>query len=511
MKGDLLNEQWNLNCSLPMTMGCDFAGIIESIHLNDQNSNFSIGEKVCGINWKLTEYYNEYFHEGGSFAEYILFPIDKLIHLQDNISLKHVVGLGMVGLTAYQILFDCAKITKNSKVLILGGSSAVGTLAIQLAKLVDAFVITTSSTRSNSYVRQFNPNIIINYQEELWENNENVQDLDAVIDTVGEIDAFYRIKQSGRLKTNGSFVSIASFDVGFNSNNHYPLSYASFYMVRHDVKQHSKLVELFSSGKLRVIVDHEYSFSLEGIRSLIRYQESGKSLGKNILLFNQFATYHGSCSCGLIKFKVNGTPSASLLCHCHECQQLLYGYFASFYLYPQVYIIKGNEYLISPIMINSNNLSNTNSLNNSPSSVNRTPPTTPLTPSSPSDQQPFSRTLTSTSSISTNTTLSNPVLLRTPTTPTTTTTTMTTTTVTSTTIPKKYNKKLNNIKPHSYCRVCGTCLYFAHSHTNMIAVLMTVLDDIPFRPTAHVFYDERKISFPNDNLPKYSQWIVNEF
>jgi hypothetical protein len=116
---------------------------------------------------------------------------------------------------------------------------------------------------------------------------------------------------------------------------------------KNDPGQHQHLLHLLSTGKLTIPMDQVFSFSDEGIRALLRYQQRRKSLGKNLVLFGELSTYHGGCSCGGVTFKVSGRPEASLICHCQGCQQLLSGLFASFALYPRVTITRGQDLLVS--------------------------------------------------------------------------------------------------------------------------------------------------------------------
>jgi NADPH:quinone reductase-like Zn-dependent oxidoreductase len=336
----------NPQAKYPFSLGCEFAGVVEALHTSDGNSSFSVGDNVCGVSLDLSHDDTKFSHTG-SFAEYILFPLAQLVHIPQPLSLKEAAAIGIAGLTAFQLLFDCAKISANSNILILGGSSSIGSLSIQLAKLTGARVSATCSGRAMKYTRQFGADQLIDYQSLSWDNIDNLKGLDAVIDTVGEPDAFSRARQHSVISATGVFVSVASFDAGFNASGHPPLSFASFYRFRSDPFQHAQLLNLLATGKLRVCIDREFCFSEEGVRALIRYQQRGASLGKNLLLFDALATYHGSCACGGVTFQVAGRPEASLVCHCLECQRLVSGLFAAFFLYDRVTLTCGEDFLTS--------------------------------------------------------------------------------------------------------------------------------------------------------------------
>ena len=63
----------------------------------------------------------------------------------------------------------------------------MGQLAIQLAKIRGAHVLTTSSSRSIDFVSQFNPDKIIDYTSTAWEDDLDVMGVDAVFDTIGKV------------------------------------------------------------------------------------------------------------------------------------------------------------------------------------------------------------------------------------------------------------------------------------------------------------------------------------
>jgi len=257
---------------LPFTPGYDFSGIIEEVAEGDP---FSVGEEVfCGFP-----------PNAGAFAEFISVPVSVLSRKPPTVSHELAAGLGCVGTTAYQICFLSANIQAGSRVLILGGSSAVGSIAIQLAKSRGAWVATTASTRNVAYTSQFGPDKIVDYKVAQYELDPELKDLDAVIDTVGAPGDFAKVQSNGVLKSTGAFVSIANVEVGFDPKGHAPLSFASFYFLQQNSAQQDELVALVASGKLKVVIDKSLPFGEKEAQELLTYQESGQSRGKNVLVF----------------------------------------------------------------------------------------------------------------------------------------------------------------------------------------------------------------------------------
>jgi NADPH:quinone reductase-like Zn-dependent oxidoreductase len=84
----------------------------------------------------------------GASAEYVLAPAESLAPAPTSIPLADAAALPLVGLTAYQALFEHAELTAGQRILINGAGGAVGGYSVQLAKAAGAYVIATGSPRS---------------------------------------------------------------------------------------------------------------------------------------------------------------------------------------------------------------------------------------------------------------------------------------------------------------------------------------------------------------------------
>ena len=81
-----------------------------------------------------------------AFAECIAIQEDAVAKKPKNLTMEEAASIPLVGLTAWQVLVERAKLSPGQKVLIHAGSGGVGTVAIQLAKHLGATVATTTST-----------------------------------------------------------------------------------------------------------------------------------------------------------------------------------------------------------------------------------------------------------------------------------------------------------------------------------------------------------------------------
>nr|ESZ98297.1 putative protein TOXD [Sclerotinia borealis F-4128] len=135
-------------------IGCDYAGVVEEVG-SAVTKNFKKGDRVCGF----CHGGNEVNHEDGAFGNYITVKGDVQIKIPDNLSFEEAstlgVGITTVGQGLHQsLLLPLATNPSSTKfpILIYGGSTATGALAIQFAKLSGLDVITTCSPHNFAYV-----------------------------------------------------------------------------------------------------------------------------------------------------------------------------------------------------------------------------------------------------------------------------------------------------------------------------------------------------------------------
>jgi NADPH:quinone reductase-like Zn-dependent oxidoreductase len=270
-----LKDTWNH--PLPFIMGYDFSGIIKAVGENVHN--LKPGEAVCAVNWgQGNQNAGNGQVPGGAFAEYIKIHSKMLSLKPSDVSFDTAAALPLVGTTAYEGLSHL-HIHRGNKLLILGGTTAVGLLAAQMAKLKGAEVTVTCSSRNMDFAKQEKPDHIIDYTSTNWWESDVVYD--AIFDTVGDKGTFSHAKK--RLRSDGAFVSIVSMDAGVDPMAHKPLK-AFFFCLSQSTKILDELLGLVQKKHLVLPIEAEYPFTLEGVRALLRKQEAGKSLGKNMLV-----------------------------------------------------------------------------------------------------------------------------------------------------------------------------------------------------------------------------------
>jgi NADPH:quinone reductase-like Zn-dependent oxidoreductase len=128
--------------ALPHTPGIDVAGTVDA--LGEGVDGFAIGDEVVGFLPMVAD---------GASAEYVVAPAESLAAAPRSVALSDAAAMPMVGLTAWQALFDDAELTTGQRVLVNGASGGVGGYAVQLAKHAGAYVIATGSPRSSEHLR----------------------------------------------------------------------------------------------------------------------------------------------------------------------------------------------------------------------------------------------------------------------------------------------------------------------------------------------------------------------
>jgi NADPH:quinone reductase-like Zn-dependent oxidoreductase len=138
--------------TLPHIPGIDVAGTVDA--LGPGVTGVDVGDQVIGFLPMVAQ---------GAAAEYVLAPAEIVAPAPTSIPLADAAALPMVGLTAWQALFDDARLTSGQRVLINGAGGAVGGYAIQLAKRAGAHVIATASPRSIDRVRAAGADEVIDH------------------------------------------------------------------------------------------------------------------------------------------------------------------------------------------------------------------------------------------------------------------------------------------------------------------------------------------------------------
>ncbi|WP_199535433.1 NADP-dependent oxidoreductase [Rhodohalobacter sp. SW132] len=251
----------------PVIPGWDLAGEVEKRGFSARR--FSEGDEVYA-------YARRPVIQHGTFAEYISIPESYLSKKPESITMEQAGGIPLVGLTAYQSLFDAGNLREGQTVLILGGSGGVGTLAIQLAKSVDAKVIGVASEKNHAYMKELGADETIDYSD--GNVGEAVRKLHPDgVDMIFHCSRGDSLSQSmGTLKKGGHLVSITKSKPEVRDDIHF-----QYVFVEPNARQLDHIRELVDSGKITVPVSE--TFTLEEVPQALSQIEKLHTRGKLVV------------------------------------------------------------------------------------------------------------------------------------------------------------------------------------------------------------------------------------
>ncbi|MDT3724841.1 NAD(P)H-quinone oxidoreductase [Streptomyces sp. DSM 41972] len=161
-------------------------------------SGWAVGDEVCAL------------LSGGGYAEKVVVPAGQLLPVPEGITVDRAAALPEVVCTVWSNVFMVAHLRPGETFLVHGGSSGIGTMAVQLAKAVGAKVAVTAGTKEKlERCAELGADILINYREqdfvaELREATDG-KGADVILDNMG---AKYLDRNVQALAVNGRLVII---------------------------------------------------------------------------------------------------------------------------------------------------------------------------------------------------------------------------------------------------------------------------------------------------------------
>ena len=271
----------------PLVLGNDLAGVV--IAAGSDVRQFKPGDEV---------YARPPQEAIGSFAERVAVSQDALALKPANLDMEQAASIPLVALTAWQVLVETARLKKGQRVLIHAGSGGVGSIAIQLARHLGAYVATTTSTRNMQWVKALGADVVIDYTQQDFETV--LHDYDVVLNSLG---ADILEKSLKVLKPGGQLISISGpptpefaraqgLSWGLQQVMRL-LSYGirrkaarkgvnySFVFMRANGEQLSEISRLIESGVIKPVIDRVFAF--DSTAEALSYVEAGRAKGKVVI------------------------------------------------------------------------------------------------------------------------------------------------------------------------------------------------------------------------------------
>lgn len=263
MRAGYVKEKMPLQ--MPVTLGGDIAGEVN--YVSEGVTNVEVGDNVYGQAYVMGK-------NSGAFAQYAAVSAGNIAKVPSNMGRKEAAALPLVGVSAIEGLIEHINLQPGQKVLIQGGSGGIGSIAIQIAKHIGAYVATTATGEGIDLVAQLGADKAIDYKNESFEGSGN--DYDAVFDTVGG-ETYERslkvVKPGGIIVTMAAQVDEGKAkELGIRAIQQH---------TRVTTERLDKLRELVEAGIVTPHVDKVYP--LDEVHQAFEAREGGKVLGKVVI------------------------------------------------------------------------------------------------------------------------------------------------------------------------------------------------------------------------------------
>ncbi len=252
-----------LQYPMPLTLGWNVSGVVDG--LGAGVSELAVGDAV---------YSRPDITRNGAYAEFIVVRASEVAAKPGSVSHNEAAAVPLAGLTAWQGLFDHAKLTRGERVLIHAGAGGVGSFAIQFAKWAGAHVTTTASAANESLVRALGADQVVDYRAQRFE--DVLDKVDVVLDTIGgdtQERSLHLLNPGGRLfSVVGSPDATRLAAIGASGGT---------FMVQPNREQLGRIARLIDEGIVGVLIDSV--FPLSEASAAHGKSQTGRAKGKIVL------------------------------------------------------------------------------------------------------------------------------------------------------------------------------------------------------------------------------------
>ena len=256
--------------TLPHVPGVDVSGTVDA--LGPDVEGVAVGDRVIGFLPFVVD---------GASAEYVVVAAESLALAPTTIPLTDAAALPVVGLTAWQALFEHAGLEAGQRILVNGAGGAVGLYAVQLAAAAGAHVIATASPRSAEQVRRSGAAEVVDHT-----TTDVATALTEPVDVLLQLapispEEFARL--AGRVRDGGIVVSTTVWMPAPGDESR-GVRAVDLY-VRSDAGQLAELVARVDRGELQVNVSEHAQ--LDELASVHARAASGALTGKVVVVVRQ--------------------------------------------------------------------------------------------------------------------------------------------------------------------------------------------------------------------------------
>jgi len=244
--------------AVPITLGADFAGDVVAV--GEGIDHVKPGDAVYGMSPTY-----------GTFAEYAVVKANGVAHKPRSLDYVDAAAVPLTGLTAWQTLFNLAKLQSGERILINGAGGGIGSFAVQLAKNRGAYVIALDRGDKQALLKELGANEFIDAETQRFE--DIIDDVDVVLDLIG---GEFVQRSLEVCKPGGRYVTSAAMLPPDAGESQGVKAMGTF--TQPTVEELTKLAEEIDAGRLKVYVTR--TFPLEQIGDAMAYKQEGRVPGK---------------------------------------------------------------------------------------------------------------------------------------------------------------------------------------------------------------------------------------
>jgi NADPH:quinone reductase-like Zn-dependent oxidoreductase len=269
----------------PMILGCDVAGVVKTV--GEKVTRFRAGDEVYGRLEKARM---------GGLAERVAADESVLAPKPRSIGFDDAAALPLVTLTALQCLRDTARLEAGQRVLIHAAAGGLGSVAVQIAKIMGLFVVGTASAKNHAFVRELGADEVIDYTKEDLSARGKV---DAVLESIGGASELASLRAC---KPGGLVVGVAGLpDLAFARSSMPWFAPALIWVMtrgrraqakrtgaryewlfmRPDSAELDEITRWVDEGRLKAVVHRTYP--LADVKEAFAELERGRSRGKIVV------------------------------------------------------------------------------------------------------------------------------------------------------------------------------------------------------------------------------------
>ena len=255
----------------PVILGWDAAGVVKKV--GNDVTRFKQGDEIFA-------YCRKPIVHGGAYAEYIALEEEHAAIKPKNVSFQEAASIPLAALTAYQSLFDAAKLQPGETILIHAAAGGVGGFGVQLAKDHGAVVWATASGVNKKYVQDLGASEVVDYTQGNFGEavfSKHPDGVDVVFDCLG---GEVLQKSAAVVKKGGRLITIVDDPTGLARSD----IHKEFVFVAPNSAQLTELARMVEQGRLKTTLSQVFPFGLEEARKAHELSESGHTRGKMVLV-----------------------------------------------------------------------------------------------------------------------------------------------------------------------------------------------------------------------------------